>query len=232
MESLQALREIAMTGKIPEEVELGHRDGWGMVSFMHGSPRQVGKSERPAHVDPSFDSAMDDARMLAPPNVFIAHVRAASAGGVSMKNTHPFISGNLVLAHNGTVVGTIPGASQVPKGDTDSEKLLMLIADRYDRTRDLRSAVVGLVNEDLRDARYRGMILLVSDGSKLVGFRKVNQQDWEWYYKLSLAVRDADVMLFQEVPAGCAVDGQVSEVGDGELVTVGLDLKVTREKIA
>jgi hypothetical protein len=75
------------------------------------------------------------------------------------------------------------------------------------------------------------MILLVSDGARLVGFRKVNRKDWDWYYKLRLAVRDADVMLYQEVPDGCAVDGQVSEVGDGELVTVGSDLKVTRQKV-
>jgi hypothetical protein len=75
------------------------------------------------------------------------------------------------------------------------------------------------------------MILLVSDGSKLVGFRKVNDLGWEWYYKLKLAVRTSDVMMFQEVPLGCAVDGEVSEVGDGELVAVALDLKVTRAKI-
>lgn len=231
MESLHALRAVAGNGRIPEETELGHRDGWGIVSFMHGSPHLIGKSERPAHLDPSFESALVSIERISPPNVLIAHVRAASAGNVSMKNTHPFISGGLVLAHNGTVNGTIPEGTQDPKGDTDSERLLMLLQDRYALTKDLGTAVTQLVRDDLRGAKYNGMILLVSDGARLVGFRKVNRKDWEWYYKLRLAVRDADIMLYQEVPDGCAVDGQVSEVGDGELVTVGSDLKVTRQKV-
>lgn len=230
-ESLLALREVAGTGRIPEEEEPGHRDGWGIVSFSRGSPDLIGKSERPAHIDPSFDSAMASAAVVEPPSILIAHVRAASAGSVSMRNTHPFISGDLVLAHNGTVKGEIPKATQAPKGDTDSERLLMLLADRYARTKDLVGSVVSLVRDDLKGATYRGMILLVSDGSQLVGFRKVNQQDWEWYYKLRLAVRRTDVMFFQEVPEGCAVGGSVSEVEDGELVTVGLDLSVSRMKV-
>ncbi len=231
MESLHALREVARTGRIPEEEELGHRDGWGIVAFTGGSPTQIGKSERPAHVDPSFDSAMGDAEGIEPPSILIAHVRAASAGSVSLKNTHPFIAGPLVLAHNGTVNGAIPSAAQSPKGETDSEKLLMLLADRYAVTGDLDSAVVTLVNEDLKDATFRGMILMVSDGENLIGFRKVNEPSWEWYYKLRLAVGSTDVMMYQEVSDGCAVGGQTSEVEDGELVTVGLDLGVTRRKI-
>ena len=230
-ESLQALRTVAGTGRIPEETELGHRDGWGIVAYEAGSPTQIGKSERPAHVDPSFDSAMDDADSLSPPSILIAHVRAASAGSVSLRNTHPFISDSLVLAHNGTVRGHIPAGSRTPKGETDSEKLFMLVADRYERTHDLRESVAGVVKEDLKGTTYNGMVLLVSDGSRLVGFRKVNHQDWEWYYKLRLAERLTDVMLYQEVPEGCAADGRVSEVGDGELVTVGLDLRVAREKL-
>ncbi|MGD9962944.1 MAG: class II glutamine amidotransferase [Thermoplasmata archaeon] len=230
-ESLTALRGVAETGTIPEEEERGHRDGWGIVSFSQGSPVLVGKSERPAHLDPSFDSAMSSAAATPPPNMVIAHVRAASAGSVSLANTHPFISGRLVLAHNGTVKGTIPNATRSPKGDTDSEKLLLLVADRYSRTNDLVASVVGLVREDLKDTTYRGLVLLVSDGSRLVGFRKVYHQDWEWYYKLRLAVRANEVMLFQEVPEGCAVDGQVSEVVDGELVSIEMGLDVTRTKI-
>ncbi len=230
-ESLSALREVAGTGRIPEEEELGHRDGWGIVSFSRNSPNLIGKSERPAHLDPSFDSAMVSAAATTSPNILIAHVRAASAGSISLKNTHPFISGKLVLAHNGTVKGPIPDATQAPKGDTDSERLLLLVADRYARTNDLEGSVVGLVTEDLKDNTYRGMVLLVSDGSKLVGFRKVNQQDWEWYYKLRLAVRADEVMLFQEVPEGCVVDGQVSEVADGEIVCIDTGLEVTRKKV-
>lgn len=231
IESLHALREVARTGRIPEEDEPGHRDGWGIVAYVRGSPTLIGKSERPAHADESFDSAVRDLDGVTPPSILIAHVRAASAGSVSLRNTHPFISGQLVLAHNGTVKGEIPQAAQAAKGETDSERLLMVLADRYARTGDLRRAVVELVKDDLKGTTYRGMILLVSDGSRLVGFRKVNQQDWEWYYKLRLAVRGTDVMLYQEVPDGCAVDGSVSEVKDGELVTVGLDLGVTREKV-
>lgn len=231
VESLRALREVAGTGKVPEEEELGHRDGWGMVSFSKGSPNLIGKSERPAHLDPSYDSATLSASKVQPPNILVAHVRAASAGSASLKNTHPFITGGLVLAHNGTVKGRIPQGSQAAKGDTDSERLSLLLADRYAVTKDLVRSVTELVRDDLKDNTYRGTVLLVSDGSRLVGFRKVNYQDWEWYYKLKLAVRQTEVMLFQEVPTGCNVDGQVSEVGDGELVAIDSDLSVARMQV-
>ncbi len=230
-EALMALKQMAETGRIPDEEPRGHRDGWGMASFVNGSPKLVGRSIRPAHLDPSFDSAMADAMKLAAPNVLIAHVRAASRGGVAMENTHPFIADGIVLAHNGTFKDFDPKTRSNPKGQTDSERLLMLLMDRCEDGRDLHAALKSVITEDLRSVETRGAVLLVSDGSKLYGYRKVNDPKREWYYKLHVAEAADAVMLYQEVPEGCALSGRVSEVGDGELVSVSLDLKVVRERL-
>ncbi len=41
--------------------------------------------------------------VLPPCNLFIGHVRAATVGGVTVSNAHPFEHGNIVLAMNGTL---------------------------------------------------------------------------------------------------------------------------------
>ena len=141
MGTLTDLRHLSEVGKIPEEEQLGHRDGWGIVSFRNGTPRYVGRSSRPAFLDPSFDSALEDIPELAGQNILIAHVRAASEGTALLPNTHPFVVDGIVLGHNGTIENFHPRTTRKPKGETDSERLALLVADRYDEKGDLRMAL-------------------------------------------------------------------------------------------
>lgn len=85
---------------------------------------------------------------------FVAHVRYASAGGLSVANTHPFVMDGRIFAHNGTL-GDLPrldaeldrrGVRDLVQGDTDSERLFALItAGIRDNGGDVGSAITQAV---------------------------------------------------------------------------------------
>jgi len=228
--TLNDLRHVAEIGAIPDESERGHRDGWGIVSFVNGSPRYLGRSPRPMHLDPSFDSAMQDVQRLGAPNILIAHARAASKGGAKMENTHPFVVDGIVLGHNGTVDGLESPKGKVPKGESDSEILAMLLAERYAESEDLGHAIKSLVSEDMRGKDFSAAILLVSDGKALFGYRDYKSDDRAPYYNLKIARCKDYVALYQETFLGYS--GDVGQVSKGEIVSISLDLSVKRLMLA
>jgi len=229
MGTLNDLRHVADVGKIPDEKEPGHRDGWGVVSFQSGSPRYIGRSPRPMHLDPSFDSALEDVARLESPNILIAHARAASTGSATIPNTHPFIVNDIVLGHNGTIKGPLPQTKRTPKGDTDSERLALLLGDRMDEMGALKTALKSVILEDIASNEFTAAILLASDGQRLYGYRDFAREDRADYYDLRIAKCDGYVAIFQESIMGYC--GRVSRVKKGELVSVDLDLTVKREML-
>lgn len=228
-DTLEDLRHVAEVGQIPGEDEPGHRDGWGIVSFRSGSPRYIGKSPRPLHLDPSFDSALVDVVKLEPPNILIAHARAASAGGATLPNTHPFIVNDIVVGHNGTISDFHPKTKRTPKGETDSERLALLLGDRMDEMGALKTALKSVILEDLASKEFTAAILLASDGQRLYGYRDFANADRADYYDLRIAKCDGYVALFQESFVGYC--GRISRVKKGELVSIDLDLTVKREML-
>jgi len=228
--TLNDLRHVAEIGAIPEENERGHRDGWGIVSFVNGSPRYVGRSPRPMHLDPSFDAAMQDVQRLRSPNILIAHARAASKGGAKMENTHPFVINGIVVGHNGTVHGLEPPSGKVPKGESDSEILAMLLAERYAESEDLGLAIKSLASKDIRGKDFSAAVLLVSDGKTLFGYRDYKRDVRASYYNLKIARCKDYVALYQETFMGYS--GDLAQVSKGELVSISLDLSVKRLMLA
>jgi len=227
--TLTDLRHVSESGKVPGEKEPGHKDGWGIVSFRNGSPRYIGRSTRPAFIDPSFDSALEDIPEIDSPNILIAHTRAASAGGATLPNTHPFVVGGIVLAHNGTIKNFDPATKLKPKGETDSERLLLVLTDRLEETGDVRSALKSLIRDDILRHKFSAAILLVSDGKNLYGYRDYSDSRKASYYDLRIAKCEDYVSLFQETCLG--YDARTTHVKKGELVSVGLDLKIRREML-
>lgn len=230
-EAFRDLRHVAETGKVPDQGDElpGHRDGWGVVSFMAGSPIYVGRSEREMHLDPSYDSALCGAAKLIGPNIVIAHARRGSEGSRSMANTHPFVSDSIAFAHNGTVRSFHPATSRKAKGQTDSERLFMAFMERHDEKKDLKRALRSLILEDVAGHEYTAVILMISDGRSLVGYRGYADERDAWYYGLKVSRCPSAVTLFQETVHGYA--GEVDEARNGEMVTVGLDLSVETEKV-
>lgn len=84
-----------------------------------------------AYRDPLF---AEDARVLVS-RTFIAHVRYASTGPVTVANTHPFEQDNRLLAHNGVLMGLDVLDARLRelrvqglvRGETDSERMFALI---------------------------------------------------------------------------------------------------------
>jgi predicted glutamine amidotransferase len=105
-----------------------HVDGWGLAWYDDAGLPRLEKSLRPAHDDPRFHEL---ARSVTTATA-LAHVRQASVGSVALVNTHPFVHGRWVFAHNGTLqdfaarrgplLRAIPDdLRQMIQGETDSE---------------------------------------------------------------------------------------------------------------
>lgn len=228
-EALSDLKRVSEIGKIPDEEKLGHRDGWGIVSFRNAAPFYIGRSAKWAAEDPAFDSALKDVARLDRPNILIAHVRALSHGVASIPNTHPFIMNGLVLGHNGTLDDFKPSTRHKPKGETDSEILMALLADRMDEKKDLRSAVRSLIKEDVADHDFSALILMISDGKKLYAYRDYGRGRSQDYYNLRLARAGDSVVLFQETRL--KYECELPTIRKGELAIVDLNLNIEREML-
>jgi predicted glutamine amidotransferase len=111
-------------------------DGYGIATFDEDGSPEVQKRPAAAYEDEQFAKA---AREEESPT-FVAHIRYASEGRVSLENTHPFEMEGRVFAHNGHLGGLeeldakLSDGSERVAGDTDSERLFALI------TREIRTA--------------------------------------------------------------------------------------------
>jgi glutamine amidotransferase len=108
-----------------------HPHGWGIGWYSAGVPC-IRRGTAPAHADDAFVEAARSARS----EIVVAHVRDASVGPVAEANTHPFLHGAWLFAHNGTVarfrrVAAVRRALEAEiapallgalRGDTDSER--------------------------------------------------------------------------------------------------------------
>lgn len=110
-----------------------HPDGWGLARFYGNS---VSLEKEPVSALESVylkNRLTDEIRE----DVLIAHIRKASVGNLSYRNSHPFArrdaSGRLwTLAHNGTIFESpeLAPYAQIQKGSTDSERILYYLVDR------------------------------------------------------------------------------------------------------
>jgi predicted glutamine amidotransferase len=121
----------------PDSIEAqSHRnaDGSGIGFFDCAGAPLVDKQPEPAFSDEEF---IHEARQ-AESSTFVAHVRLASVGGRSLQNTHPFVMGGRIMAHNGGF-GELPRLEEqlgsyagLVLGDTDSERYFALITQQAD----------------------------------------------------------------------------------------------------
>lgn len=120
-----------------------HRDGWG-IALAAADAWAVHRNTECAARCAQYRELVANANA----ELVVAHVRKKTVGPTSLANTHPFRSGDLVFAHNGTVAKIdqlVPAISarrlsQV-SGDTDSEKLFAFILTRIDELVTVREGV-------------------------------------------------------------------------------------------
>lgn len=178
----------------------GHADGWGIVYYDDkGRPAYAGRSTRDALDDPLYDQAVGELRKIRPKGPLLAHVRKASAGALSIDNTHPFTHGRWSFCHNGTVWGF------APEGQSDSRALFAALMTNIERTGNVVSAMSRLVDE-VGCLDFTSLTCLLSDGKTMWGLRKVGNVDEQChqnacspdYYTLGFARVGEHTVVSQE----------------------------------
>ena len=121
----------------PDSLEAqSHRnaDGAGLGYFGPGGEVVLDKQPEPAFRDREFERAARQAESSA----FVAHVRWATTGGRTERNTHPFGMKGRVMAHNGglgslaQLEAELGPYADLVLGDTDSERYFALITRETD----------------------------------------------------------------------------------------------------
>ena len=171
-----------------------HPHGWGIGWYREGRPeRRIGLL--PAH----HDEAFVEAARAACSGVIVAHVRDASIGPVTEPNTHPFVNGRWLFAHNGTLARfkrsrrvrealeaeIDPDLRALVRGDTDSERCFHLFLSRLRARAPLDRADLADVRRALAETtetvvaladggseKPSSMNFLVTDGRVLAACRR------------------------------------------------------------
>ncbi|WP_261559513.1 class II glutamine amidotransferase [Frankia tisae] len=116
--------------------EQSHRnpDGTGLGYFDEDGRAELFRQPIAAWEDRRFAARARQARST----TFVAHVRHASTGGLTSRNTHPFRQDGRLFAHNGVIEGLdvlqahLGAAMARVAGDTDSERFFALITREID----------------------------------------------------------------------------------------------------
>ncbi len=125
-------------------------DGAGIGCCTEAGTAVLERQPLPAWADPAFATA---ARELTG-TTFVAHVRYASTGSLTVANTHPFCQQGRLFAHNGVVRGldlldarlTELGTRALVEGQTDSERVFALVTGEIGRhDGDVRAGLVAAV---------------------------------------------------------------------------------------
>lgn len=109
-------------------------DGAGIGFFDDAQRPHRHRTPIAAHQDRLF---AQDARHIES-ETFIAHIRFASTGAVTERNTHPFQQHDRLFAHNGVIEGLPDLEARLGEyrslvhGDTDSERYFALITRQID----------------------------------------------------------------------------------------------------
>jgi glutamine amidotransferase len=185
---------------------------------------------------------------------FLAHLRYATTGEVSLRNTHPFLLDNRVFAHNG-VVGDLPelearlgDAVAMVGGTTDTERLFAFLTLAIRRAGDdVRAGIVAAAHELARDIELYSINFVLASNGHLWAFRypehnplwllrrephgdPVVQNDSAGTLHLHT---DSEVTYPIVVVASERMDDDPGwePIGVGELVHIGPDLTLEREVI-
>lgn len=177
-----------------------HPDGWGIGWYENGTPRVV-RSTRPAGEDPDFAVTAAQAHST----TILAHVRQASVGSLSLANTHPFVWGRWMFAHNGTVarfdevaprmLDELPARLRdARQGSTDSELIFLWCLARLEQAGTplegpAEAAKLGQILEQVthdlvawtpvpEGQKPTALNLVLTDGAELAASRWKRTLDW------------------------------------------------------
>ena len=189
--SLVQAQNALMAQSVRDRGGLSHGHGWGVAEYPNGVPF-VEKQAWAAYHGEHFAKTV--ARMYS--RAAIAHVRRATVGRPGIENTHPFVHGVWLFAHNGTVPNfeqvrqhLLPELDELHRneihGTTDSEHVFRYLLTLWGRCPDrplietLRIGIEEIVAwTATADPEARvSLNVLWTDGDTLVG-SKLNRTLW------------------------------------------------------
>ncbi|MEI2277878.1 class II glutamine amidotransferase [Paenarthrobacter ilicis] len=151
-------------------------DGAGIGTFdADGSPR-VAKQPLAAWEDHAFAREARDLRST----TFLAHVRYASTGALTLANTHPFEQDGRLFAHNGVLHGLDElddrlasyGVLDLVKGQSDSERLFALItAETRQSNGDVGLGIVKAIQWIARELPVFSLNFILSTAGQMWALR-------------------------------------------------------------
>ncbi|PJK27944.1 class II glutamine amidotransferase [Minwuia thermotolerans] len=170
---------------------LAHGHGWGVAEYPDGVPMLERQTWAAFHGEHFAKKA---ARVYA--HTVIAHVRRATVGSPRIENTHPFVFGRYIFAHNGTLPNfeairprllehVDPLHHDEIRGDTDSEHVFHYLLTRWahgpqtDLLETVREGVERIVRwcAELAPGKPVGLNIVLGDGERMVGTR-LNRTLW------------------------------------------------------
>jgi glutamine amidotransferase len=159
--------------------------GWGLGWYQPDGLPKVAKEPRKARDNEQFCRTAAEGFS----HIFIAHVRFASVGGVSVENCHPFQSDKWLFAHNGTIRRADceslrrrlnPNRQDAIRGQTDSEVFFHWLLQNIESS---DSVVEGLRKAIHTISDYSALNFLLSDGDVLYAYRDAKQKgDYTLYW--------------------------------------------------
>ncbi|HUL27955.1 MAG TPA: class II glutamine amidotransferase [Streptosporangiaceae bacterium] len=195
----------------PDSLEVQSRrnaDGSGIGFFDPAGAPVLDKQPEPAFRDPDFIREAKQAESA----VFVAHVRLATAGGRSVRNTHPFTMHGRIMAHNGgfgevqRLEEQLGSYRELVLGDTDSERYFALITQQTEaHGGDVGAGIAAA-------ARWIGARLPVSSLNTVVA---APGELWALRYPGQHALHIIERPAGASAPAGTASGAATGTVADG-----------------
>jgi predicted glutamine amidotransferase len=171
-----------------------HKDGWGIAYYIDRFPHLI-RNDRQAIGDTLFREVSG----VVATKTFLAHIRKATVGTISVLNCHPFQHGAWSWAHNGEIAGFAADPTVRERalslvdqrfrrfilGGTDSEVCFYLFLSHLNRLVDdihnrgvgtrrvvdaLRSTIEQLTAMDAGDGSL--LTFLVTNGEVMLGYRR------------------------------------------------------------
>ncbi len=150
------------------------RHGAGLGWFSLGGEPVRDRAPLAAFENADFDM---HARNI-PSHTFVAHVRDASVGGLTVRNCHPFVMDDRLFAHNGVVKGLGMLARWLTEverariaGETDSELVFAYVTAEIRRHRDTTAGLVEAVQRIGAELPVFSLNLLIAESGRLWALR-------------------------------------------------------------